>query len=402
MGDGGRRIRRQGNLAKELTPMHLTRFSYARASARWSVDPLPALDSPATLVIAFGAAELRDDDRPFADLRRAFPRSVVIGCSTAGEIDGARVVDDSITAAAIRFEHTRVVLAKARLPTVQASFQAGTELADQLRRGGDDLRAVLVLSEGLHVNGSALVRGLVTRLPTSVVVAGGLAGDGDRFQQTWVLSGSHPASRMACAVGLYGEHVQVGHGSKGGWDPFGPERVITESRGTVLYALDGRPALALYKEYLGERAAGLPGTALLFPLSLRADADAADSVVRTVLSVDEAAQSLTFAGDMPIGAYAKLMRANFDRLILGASDAAAQAGFPRRPGTPGLCIAISCVGRRLVLGTRAEEETEATLEGMPEGTEQIGFYSYGEISPRGPGRCDLHNQTMTLTVISEA
>jgi hypothetical protein len=122
--------------------------------------------------------------------------------------------------------------------------------------------------------------------------------------------------------------------------------------------------------------------------------------VRTVLGVDEATQSMVFAGDIPEGAYAKLMRANFDRLVLGARGAG-DAAMGAHAG-PTLSIAISCVGRRLVLGERTEEETEATLDALPPGTRQIGFYSYGEISPHATGRCDLHNQTMTLTVLSEA
>nr|MBA3462538.1 FIST C-terminal domain-containing protein [Deltaproteobacteria bacterium] len=250
------------------------------------------------------------------------------------------------------------------------------------------------------VNGSELIRGLNAKLQDGVVVTGGLAGDGDRFGKTYVIGEGNPARDAVVAIGLYGDRVRVGHGSKGGWDTFGPERVVTGSKGNVLYTLDDRPALALYKEYLGERAAGLPGSALLFPLSLRASQDATESVVRTVLGVDEVTQSMVFAGDIPTGAYAKLMRANFDRLILGAQDAG-QAVL-REYEMPALCIAISCVGRRLVLGERTEEETEAALEALPEGTAQIGFYSYGEISPHTQGRCDLHNQTMTLTVISEA
>src|SRR5439155_13942129 len=181
------------------------------------------------------------------------------------------------------------------------------------------------------------------------------------------------------AVGLYGDRVRVGHGSKGGWDTFGPERIVTKSEGNVLYALDDKPALALYKEYLGERASGLPGSALLFPLALRASLEEQNSVVRTVLSVDEATQSMTFAGNIPTGWYAKLMRANFDRLILGAQAAGAAA--MKDHAAPALSIAISCVGRRLVLGERTEEETEATLDTLPDGTQQVGFYSYGEISP---------------------
>jgi hypothetical protein len=363
----------------------------------WS-EPFPDLDSERTLVIAFAAPSYGDRPELFGELAAAYPRAAVIGCSTSGEIDHTRIRDESICVAVVRFEHTRVRYAHAVLRAAEGSLAAGGAIADQLH--GPGLRSVLILSRGHDVNGSELIRGLNTKLPEGVVVTGGLAGDGDRFGKTYVIGEGKPQRDAVVAVGLYGEHVRVGHGSKGGWDTFGPERVVTGSKGNVLYTLDDRPALALYKEYLGERAAGLPGSALLFPLSLRASQDATESVVRTVLGVDEATQSMIFAGDIPTGAYAKLMRANFDRLILGAQDAGHAA--LREYEMPALCIAISCVGRRLVLGERTEEETEAALESLPKGTEQIGFYSYGEISPHTQGRCDLHNQTMTLTVISEA
>jgi hypothetical protein len=351
------------------------------------------------MILAFAAPCFHDKPDLLAELKQAYPESTVIGCSTSGEIDHTRIRDESIVVAALRFETSRVKHAATRLSDASESFSAGARIADEL--AAPDLRAVIVLSEGLHVNGSELVRGLNSRLPENVVVTGGLAGDGDRFGRTWVMANGKVETNGVVAVGLYGGKVRVGHGSKGGWDTFGPERVVTKSDGNVLYALDDRPALALYKEYLGERAAGLPGSALLFPLALRASPDEANSVVRTVLAVDETTQSMTFAGDIPTGHYAKLMRANFDRLILGAQAAGgAAAALADRRGAA-LSIAISCVGRRLVLGERSEEETEATLETLPDGTQQIGFYSYGEISPHATGRCDLHNQTMTLTVLSE-
>jgi hypothetical protein len=210
------------------------------------------------------------------------------------------------------------------------------------------------------------------------------------------LYGSQCQERAVGAVGLYGDPLEIGHGSRGGWDIFGPERRVTRSEANVLYELDGRPALELYKRYLGERATGLPATALLFPLSLKGDKDA--DLVRTVLSVDEDAQSMTFAGDLPEGSTVQLMRANFDRLI----DAASGAARDTECTGPTLSVAISCVGRRLILGERTEEELEATLDGLPTGSRQVGFYSYGEISPLvGAGNCALHNQTMTLTTIRE-
>ena len=361
--------------------MEVTTFRHARGA--WS-HAFPALDAPSTLVLAFASPAYRDRADVFAALAAAYPRSTLIGCSSAGEIEGAELHDDSVTVAVIRFASTRV-------------RRAETPIADALR--DDDLRAVIVFSDGLATNGTELVRGLASRLPAQVVVTGGLAADGDRFAHTWVVTSDGPRANAVVAAGLYGDRLCATHGSQGGWDVFGPTRVVTAATGSVLYALDGRPALALYKEYLGERAAGLPGSALLFPLAVRDPAGSADGVVRTVLAVDEASQSLRFAGDIPLGHHAQLMRANFDRLILGA-QAAALSALPLHPG-PVLSLAISCVGRRLVLGARTEEELEVTLEPHAAGSKQIGFYAYGEISPRANGRSDLHNQTMTILALSE-
>jgi hypothetical protein len=362
----------------------------------WSLPLDAALDSSSTLVLVFAAPEYVELPAPVEELRHAFPRATLLGCSTAGEIFGGEVNDNSISAMVLRFERSTLRLAVRPIPDAAASREAAHALGREL--DAPDLRAVLVLSDGLSVNGTGLVRGFAEVLRPGVVVTGGLAGDGDRFRRTWVLSGAEIGSGRVAAVGLYGAALRVGHGSKGGWDLFGPERVVTRSRGNVLYELDGKPALQLYKDYLGERASGLPSTALLFPLALRAGR--ARQVVRTVLGVDEATQSMTFAGDIPEGALAQLMHANFERIVQGASDAALEAAASG--DGPVASIAVSCVGRRLLLGSRIEEETEATLEVLPPSTSQVGFYSYGEIGPNSDGRCELHNQTMTLTTISES
>lgn len=381
--------------------MRLTISTYT-TGAGWSCDlPSPG-DPEQTLVVAFGAPELRDAREPFADLASRYAGASVIGCSTAGEILDTAIQDGSIVVAVMQFEHTKVRVASARVHP-DDSFRTGKELADAL--AASDLRACLVLSEGNRVNGTWLLRGINEILDPSVVTTGGLAGDGPRFERTWVLVDGEPREDLVVAAGLYGEAVRVGHGSRGGWDRFGPERRVTRSRGNVLYELDGQPALELYKRYLGELAEGLPATALLYPLAVRADEESSRALVRTILAIDEEEQSLTFAGDIPEDWRAQLMRANFDRLVDGASEAAslAEEGVLDDVAGDRLAIAISCVGRRLVLGHRAEDEVEAVVDGLPEATRVVGFYSYGEISPFARGsRCELHNQTMTLTTIAEA
>jgi hypothetical protein len=362
----------------------------------WLAPLPPALDSVHTLVIVFGPADLERSGAALADIRRSFAKAAILGCSSAGEILGDRIHDGDVCVAIVRFSDTVLRTATAQIDGPAHSSAAGAAIAEQL--AAPDLRAVLVLSDGLHVNGTALLRGMNSVLPPSVLVSGGLAGDGSRFKKTWVLDGKDVGPRRKCAVGLYGDAVRLGHGSKGGWDPFGPERRVTRSHENVLFELDGRPALELYKRYLGEEAARLPLSGLLYPLALRRGDG--DPIVRTILQVDEETQSLTFAGDIPEGARVQLMHANFDRLIDGAADAALSTA--RDPSGPSLGIAISCVGRRLVLGERVEEEVEAALRELPSEVGFIGFYSYGEISPVASGRCELHNQTMTLTHIWEA
>jgi len=359
---------------------------------------LPDLDSPSTLVVAFGDRSLEAEREPLDELLAAYPESVITGCSTSGEIAGTRLCDSAVSVAIVRFERTRLVRAAADVRVASGSATAGSALASQLNAA--DLRAVFVLSDGLQVNGSDLVRDLVGGLGADVVVTGGLAGDGDRFERTWVIDNGELRAGRAVAVGFYGESLEVGYGSQGGWGIFGPERTVTRSEGNVLYELDGKPALAVYRRYLGDLASGLPATALLFPLAVRSEREG-EQLVRTVLAVDEEAQTMTFAGDVPQGWLAQLMRASPGRLVDGAATAAGMSAPIAANGGPTLGIAISCVGRRLVLGERTEEEIEATFESLPERSELVGFYSYGEIAPGATGFCDLHNQTMTVTTLAE-
>ena len=362
--------------------------------AGWSV---PQADTGAQLVLVFGDRVSVANPRLGTDLAGRWPGATIIGCSTAGQICGTEVFDAGVVATAIRFEHTEVRAATAPV-TAADSAAAGAALAHTL--ADPELVHVIVISEGLDINGEALVRGLGEKLPASVSVTGGLSADGEQFQETVVLFGSTPQKNTVAAVGLYGTKLKVGYGSLGGWDSFGPERQITKSAGNVLYELDGQSALALYKRYLGDHASDLPASGLLFPLSLRTT-DVSAPVVRTILSVSESDQSLTFAGNVPVGGYVRLMKANFDRLIDGAVGAGRISA--EALGTPvDLALLVSCVGRRMVLRQRVEEEVEGVRDIVGPGATITGFYSYGEISPFTPkARCELHNQTMTVTTLSE-
>ncbi|MEI9941867.1 MAG: FIST N-terminal domain-containing protein [Pseudomonadota bacterium] len=369
----------------------------------WTTKGAERLDDAdlgnADLVLGFGAPQLLCDQDVWRRLRERWGTATILACSTAGEISGTQVLDDSLALTAIRFDATKIRCAEVLIEGL-TSEDAGRKLAEQLR--APDLSHVFVLSDGLKVNGSELVAGMTSTLPSHVSLTGGLSGDGARFERTYVCLNQFDGLPRVAAIGFYGERVKVSFASMGGWDPFGPERRVTRSKDNVLYQLDGQPALDLYEQYLGEHAAALPASGLLFPLSVRATLDQ-PGVVRTILAIDRDARSLTFAGDVPTGAYARLMRANFERLVQGAEGAArtCHEGAPGR--TPELAILISCVGRKLVLKQRVEEEVEGVRQVLGQEVPLTGFYSYGEISPFTPtARCELHNQTMTITTLSEA
>jgi len=227
--------------------------------------------SPATswrpdVAFAFGSRNVLSDPTSLAALRVAFPDVPVVGCSTAGEIFGTNVQDGTLSVTAVRFEHTRLRFTRRTVPDRSTCREAARDVARAL--AADDLVSVFVLSDGLRVYGPDVVAGLGDVLPPKVVVTGGMAADGSEFCETVVLSERGLETHAIVAIGFYGDRLRVGHGSAGGWDPFGPFRRVTRASGNVLHELDGQSALALYKRYLGEHAASLPGAALLFPLSV--------------------------------------------------------------------------------------------------------------------------------------
>ena len=355
--------------------------------------------SSCNLVFLFGSTKLLSDSSLYRSVQSQYPNAQIIMNTTAGEIYDVQVNDDTMSLTAVCMEKTPVKTASVQIKDMENSFEAGRSLAGALETAG--LVNVIVISDGQKVNGSDLVAGLQQSLPQGTIITGGLAGDGARFQSTLVGLNEAPIEGRIVAIGFYGNNHRVTYGSVGGWDSFGPERLITKAVNNVLYELDGKPALDIYKAYLGDHANELPGSGLLFPLSIR-NGNPDNAVVRTILAVSEADKSLTFAGNMPEGSYARLMKANFDRLIEGASNAA-QNTAARSENKPDLAILISCVGRKLVLNQRIEEEVEVVRAVYGDKTAITGFYSYGEISPSFDfAKCELHNQTMTITTITEA
>ncbi len=373
--------------------------SIYQAGKGWS-DELGGADSERTLVFVFGAFEYAEEPARFEEVRAAYPSSEIIGCSTSGELSTRGFHTGSLSLLAVRFERSKLAMSVVELTGDASARERGKALIEGLEPEG--LSAVFVLSNGAHANGSRFMEGMNEAMPEGATLSGGVASAFESFERMWTLAGGELSFDRAVAVGIYGEHVLVSHGTRGGWDPLGPTRSVTRSVENVVYELDGEPALDVYKKYLGKHADELPQSGLFFPLEVHPPGDDENPIIRAIADVDEAQSALVLSGDVPEGWKARMMRGSMDRLVGGAAGAVADALEGAR-GDEAVCLTVSCLGRRLVLGERVDEEYEVISELLPEGVTVAGFYSHGELSPKVLGRlCDHRNQMIAVTLISEA
>ena len=374
--------------------------TYIYENSQWNTPFDTTLDSKNSLILIFASLEKEKIKEEVLKISKLFPLSIISGASTSGEIFNNEVYNDTIVVSITKFQSTTLKNHACKIISNKTSYEDGVSIAKELLT--DNLKGIFILSDGLQTNGSKLTQGIASVVHSDVVVSGGLAGDKDRFEKTWIIKKNLLEESSICAVGFYGDNIHFNAASKGGWDSLGLTRIVTKSRDNIVYEFDNQPALEIYKRYLGDKVKQLPASALLFPLEMKDNSSDEEKEVRSVLAVNEKENTLIFAGDIPQGSQVTLMKANFNRLIEGAGESAEKLDLSQYRDKPLLCIAISCVGRKLILKSRIDEEIEAVEEILPESANIVGFYSYGEISPLASGNCALHNQTMTLTVIWES
>ena len=364
-----------------------------------STSPLPS----ANLVLVFGSVKRFSEGKLQGFLKSRYPSAQLVGCTTSGEISAAGVFDDSIQITAIQWEKTIQRVAQTKMSGMLNSFEAAAGLAKQLK--ADTLRTVLVISDGLNVNGSELLKGFQSVLG-NIPIVGGLAGDGGAFVKTLQLYNETISDNQVIAVGLYGSALITSSGALGGWKPYGPPRKVTKSEKNVVYEMDNKPALPLYRMYIGEAfSRGLPGTGLKFPLAVIEEGKRDVEKIRTLLAIDSKANSLTFAGNVEVGETVRLCQTNHDRLVEGAGNAAhlvMEGLSASKTNQAGLALLVSCVGRKGVMAENVGDEVKLVQQILGPQTSVTGFYSYGELAPR-PNTTDsvLHNQTMTIGYLSE-
>lgn len=374
-------------------------------NSKSSLNDLPSQSPLATasLVLVFGSIKRFNENKLQHFLKSRYPKAQIVGCTTSGEISPNGVFDDSIQITAIEWKKVIQRVVQNTSSKMQDSYDIGVNLASQLK--ATTLRTVLLISDGLNINGSELINGFQSILGDTPII-GGLAGDGGAFTKTLQLFNNDISDRMVIAVGLYGDALVTSSGALGGWKPYGPPRKVTKSAKNVVYELDGKPALPLYKMYIGTIfSKNLPGSGLNFPLAVIEEGNRDVEKIRTLLAINEQDNSLTFAGNINEGETIRLCRTNHDQLVEGAGAAAnlvLDGLTSQQTNQTGLALCVSCMGRKGVMTEQVSDEVKLVQQTLGSQTYIAGFYSYGEIAPRPhTNNSILHNQTMTIGYLSE-
>ncbi|MFD0778725.1 FIST signal transduction protein [Flavobacterium myungsuense] len=273
----------------------------------------------ADLVLAFGERTFLEKATPFQKLKSLYPNAQIVICSTSGQISNTNLVEKNLVATAIALDKTTIKVSEIDILLNSDIQVLGNKIKKDLLT--DDLKSILIISEGSFINGTELINELILQTNELIPIFGGLAGDEYNFEKTIVGLNNDASSGKIVAIGFYGDAIHFGFGSEGGWSDFGPEREVTLSKKNILYKIGDRYALDLYKEYLGKYADELPGSSLYFPLSMKENENS-EPIVRTILAIDEENKSMTFAGNIPIGSMVRLMKGNFDKLIDASYNAA--------------------------------------------------------------------------------
>ncbi|MFV9551243.1 FIST signal transduction protein [Algibacter sp. PT7-4] len=351
------------------------------------------------LVLVFGKRIVLEDSKVYTTIKKIFPDGHIVFGSTGGNITANSIYEDCLTVTAIQLEKSTFNVEHINLSQTNLnSYDAGVRLVNNLKK--DDLKYILVISDGSFVNGSELIKGMNNSVSNNVLITGGLCADNIKFERTLVSYNENPKDGEIVAIGFYGEHIEISSSISDGWQPFGPERIITKSKGNILYELDNKPALDLYKKYLGDKANNLPASALHYPLLIKTEQEDLP-YIRSILNINKEYNAMIFAGDVPLNSKAQLMMTSADNLIK-ATQTAIQQAYKPISNKPQLALLVSGVGRKIKLNQRVIEEVQEVNKNLEHPITVCGFYGYGEIAPlHEENMCKMHSQSIAITFISE-
>lgn len=374
-----------------------------RAKQGWD-SPLPAnLDSSRTLLVVFAAAELFEAEIDWlAQIRNALPQSQMIGCSTTMPLVNGQLLPGSAVLAVCQLEHARIKLTSQPLESPADSLAAGQAIGRALYQ--PDLRQIMLFADGRTVNANELMNGINSVAPQAIRLSGGMAShpDFNNGLRLLILDGTLK-SQTVVAAALYGDQLMIQQREDVGLKTYSQYYEVTRHGDRLITEVNGRPALDVYNEFLGELADD-KGYIHMFPIGFYEAPDTPMKVVRSILDLSQGDRALILASEVPAHPYMRFMTGLPSQFIDSAQKVAAGISasvINERFTLPLLSLTTTCVGRQAAMGRQAEQEVARAFAALPRGTEQIGFAAYGEIAWSSTGFCELHNHTINIMLMGE-
>lgn len=352
--------------------------------------------SDADLVFVFGSVGILETPNFYSVLKDSFPNAHICGASCGSSILSESLVSDQCTILAIQFKAAQVRNLKVKISDRHDVDGVIHEIHKHFPL--NNLKGLCILVDGFAINSGGLISNLTKKFP-SVPIFGGLASDGDAMITSCVMNNGIGEKGIISVSGFYGESLSISTALAGGWQRFGPERLITKSHDNILEEIDGKKAVQLYKEHLQKEHLNLPHDGLMLPLSVYPKDHPELGKTRSVIGITDDEKALVFAGDVPKGHQARFMTSSIQSLCRGAEEAVATL----KPNGDGFAIAFSCIGHHMFLSSMTEDELDVLTGCLGPNIPLVGFYSNGEICPiGGKHESALHNQTTAIALITEA
>lgn len=329
---------------------------------------------------------------------RAWPDLQLIGCTTDGEISSVLGhCDDSIALVLFCSDTIEFAVGMGKDVSKDIALACRTAIDSAASMSALAPTLCITLPESLTTSALRIVESLAQQLGPAVPVVGGTSGDGRRFSYTRQFCGRDVCSDAVPVLLLSGPLV-YSIGLESGWQPVGTPGRVTRSDGTLVQEIDDRPALEFYRRFLGETAEPSAD----FPLAILDAVGAVQCIRAPNGSFDPHLGSIAFFAEVPEGASVQITQADREGILDGCTQSITRAceGYPAGK-TPEVALLISCASRKMLLGTRINEESRIVKSVIGHDIPVCGFYSYGEIGPRegSEGIARFHNQTFISLIM---
>lgn len=339
-------------------------------------------------------------------IRSATGTVPLLGCCTGGLIMPTGIMPMGVGLLALGGADFELALAIApglsTTPAASAETVAEALEAAQLDPAAERNNVALIFTDGLtgSLAMDAAIQSAAAVLGPLCPLFGGAAGDSLNYGHTVLFAGDRIMSDALVAAQI-SSAAPIGVGVRHGWRPASRRMAVTRSSGNLLYELDGRPALEIYRELLPNETITPDNFRMISRYHPIGFVQAgSEPLVRLPLAVTDDG-ALSCVGTLPGDAFAYIMEGNPGSLIEAAAVAAERAMAALEGKPPAVAIVINCVTRPPLLGDQSQAEIDRIRSVLGATTPFIGMYSFGEIAA-DDGPPAFHNKTVAVCVLGSS